>query len=61
MDSNLIWSVIDKYFINDKNLLVKHHINSYNDFFDKKIYNIIREKNPIQIFKDQNSETKNII
>ena len=27
-------------------------------FFNNKIYNIFKEKNPIQIFKDQNPDTK---
>ena len=49
MDDNLIWNVIEKYFESDTNLLVKHHINSFDDFFNNKIYNIIKEKNPIKI------------
>ena len=59
MDDNLIWNVIEKYFESDTNLLVKHHINSFDDFFNNKIYNIIKEKNPIKIFKDKNEVTKN--
>ena len=59
MDDNLIWNVIEKYFESDANLLVRHHINSYNDFFNNKIYNIIKEKNPIKILKDKNEDTKN--
>ena len=59
MDDNLIWTIIDKYFESDPNLLIKHHIDSFNDFFNKKIYNIIKEKNPIKILKDKNEETKN--
>ena len=58
MDNSLIWSVIEKYFESDKNLLVRHHIDSFNDFFENQIFKIVREKNPIQIFKDQNPETK---
>ena len=52
------WNVIDNMFKNDQNFLVKHHLESYNDFFNNKIYNIFKEKNPIQIFKDQNPDTK---
>ena len=59
MDDNLIWNVIEKYFESDTKLLVKHHINSFDDFFNNKIYNIIKEKNPIKIFKDKNEVTKN--
>ena len=49
---NIAWNIIDKFF-EDKNVLIKHHLESYNDFFNNRIYNIISEKNPIQIFKDQ--------
>ena len=52
------WNIIDNMFKNDPNLLVKHHLESYNDFFNNKIYNIFKEKNPIQIFKDQDPDTK---
>jgi len=54
----LAWLVIDKFFANDPNLLVKHHLESYNDFFNNKIHNIFKEKNPILIMKEQNDTTK---
>ena len=54
----LAWLVIDKFFANDPNLLVKHHLESYNDFFNNKIHNIFKEKNPILIIKEQNDTTK---
>jgi DNA-directed RNA polymerase II subunit RPB2 len=54
----IAWNVIDKYFENNPNILVKHHIETYNDFFNYKIHNIFREKNPIQIFKDQDPTTR---
>jgi len=54
----LAWLVIDKYFANDPNILVKHHLESYNDFFNNKIHNIFKEKNPILIMKEQNDTTK---
>ena len=55
----IIWNIIDKYFQDNPNILVRHHIDSYNDFFNNKIYNIFREKNPISIFKEQDDNTKN--
>ena len=55
---NIAWIIIDKYFEDNPNILVRHHLDSYNDFFNNKIYNIFKEKNPIRIFKDQNSDTK---
>ena len=54
----MAWLVIDKFFANDPNLLVKHHLESYNDFFNNKIHNIFKEKNPILIIKEQNDTTK---
>ena len=55
----IIWNIIDKYFQDNPNILVRHHLDSYNDFFNNKIYNIFREKNPIKIFKEQDENTKN--
>ena len=52
------WNIIDKYFSSDPNLLVSHHLDSYNDFFNNKIFNIFKEKNPVQIFKEQESDSK---
>ena len=56
MDDNLFytisWKIIDKYFEENKLALVSHHIDSYNDFFDKGIKQIFMETNPIQIRKN---------
>ena len=54
----IAWKIIDKFFAQDPNALVKHHLESYNDFFNIKIHNIFKEKNPILIMKEQNEETK---
>ena len=54
----LAWLIIDKYFTHDPNILVKHHLESFNDFFNNKIYNIFKEKNPILIMKEQDETTK---
>ena len=57
-NDKIIWNIIDKYFQDNPNILVKHHLDSYNDFFNNKIFNIFKEKNPIRIFKDQDPDTK---
>jgi DNA-directed RNA polymerase beta subunit len=54
----LAWLIIDKYFSHDPNILVKHHLESFNDFFNNKIHNIFKEKNPILIMKEQDEATK---
>ena len=57
-NQELIWNVIDHYFKDNPNLLVKHHLESYNQFFNRDIKNIFREKNPITILKELDEETK---
>ena len=49
MDEELMWNIIDKYFNDNPDILVEHHIESYNDFFKNGIYKIFKENNPIYI------------
>lgn len=49
------WNVIDSYF-RDQKVLVKHQIESYNDFVDNKIQKIINEFNPVRSFTDFNED-----
>jgi DNA-directed RNA polymerase II subunit RPB2 len=49
MESQLVWKIIDSYFRDNPQCLVTHHIESYNDFFKKGIFQIFKEKNPIRI------------
>ena len=37
MDNSAIWKIIDKYFENNPQSLVRHHTESYNDFFKNGI------------------------
>ena len=53
-----IWNIIDSYFKDNPKHLVKHQLESYNDFFDNNIKQILKEKNPITIIKDQDEKTK---
>jgi len=55
------WKIIDTYFKNNPNNLVAHHLESYNDFFNKGIFNIFRENNPIRWVerKDESNEEPN--
>ena len=45
------WDIINKYFKDNPKALVEHHLDSYNLFFNKDIYNIFKERNPIKIRK----------
>ena len=49
MDNSTIWKIIDKYFEDNPQCLVRHHTESYNDFFKNGIFQIFKEKNPIRI------------
>ena len=48
---NISWKLIDKYFKNNSNCLVSHHLESYNDFFKNGINRIFRENNPIRFIE----------
>ena len=51
------WNLIDKYFSDNPSNLVAHHLDSYNDFFSRGIFQIFRENNPIRfIERDDNKE-----
>jgi len=56
MESELTWKLIGKYFQDNPQNLVTHHIESYNDFFKRGIFQIFKEKNPIEIFTMYDTE-----
>ena len=53
MNSEIIWNIIDKYFHDNKQILVKHQISQFNDFYKYGIKQIFNEKNPIVLQKEQ--------
>ena len=57
-DPELPWKVIKRLFEDDPQMLVRHHIDSYNDFFGKGIFKIFRERNPIILQKEQDPDTQ---
>lgn len=57
-DPELPWKVIQRLFEDDPQMLVRHHIDSYNDFFGKGIFKIFRERNPIILQKEQDPDTQ---
>ena len=50
------WKTLESYFLNNTYYLTQHHLNSYDSFFNKDIFEIINEKNPIQISKNFDEE-----
>ena len=53
---DITWKIIDKYFKDNTHCLVRHHLETYNDFFDEGIQSIFREKNPIKIIGTRHGE-----
>jgi DNA-directed RNA polymerase II subunit RPB2 len=49
MDEEIVWDIIDKHFKENPQSLVRHHIESFNDFYKHGIYKLFKEKNPITI------------
>ena len=54
---SISWKLIDSFFKSDPQILIQHHIQSYNNFFNTKIKQLIKEKNPITFFKQQEQIT----
>ena len=52
----IAWNVIDTYFKDNPYNLTAHHLDSYNDFFSKGIFQIFMENNPIR-FVERETET----
>ena len=53
-----IWKIIDIYFRDNPQALVKHHIESYDDFLDYDLSQIFKETNPLKLDLDYNDTTK---
>jgi DNA-directed RNA polymerase II subunit RPB2 len=49
MDEEFVWDIIDKHFKENPQSLVRHHLESFNDFYKRGIYKLFKEKNPITI------------
>ena len=56
-EETLSWNIIDHYFKDNPNVLVRHHLESYNDFLSNGIARIVRDRNPIILEKDENKDT----
>ena len=49
ISESVIWKLIDTYFQDNPQGLVRHHVDSYNDFFKNGIYRIFKETNPLKL------------
>ena len=55
-----VWYIIKAMIASDRNkYLIKHHIDSFNDFIENKIPCIITNSNPLSIYHDYNTELNN--
>ena len=50
MDNATIWNIIDTYFQDNPQALVRHHTDSYNDFFKNGIFRIFKDTKPVTIY-----------
>ena len=57
--SGISWKLIDKYFKDNPQNLVAHHLDSYNEFFASGINSIFKENNPIRFIEREDKEKKN--
>jgi DNA-directed RNA polymerase II subunit RPB2 len=53
----LNWQYIDAYFGSYGNGLVRHHLDSFNDFFAAGLPQLFRERNPVTLIKDKDPQT----
>ena len=52
INEDVIWKMIDVYFRDNPQGLVRHHIESYDDFLDDGLSQIFRETNPLKLDLD---------
>ena len=50
----IVKSMLSQY---DNKELIRHHIDSYNNFMEKKIPDIVKQNNPLIIYHDYVAET----
>ena len=56
-DDTKIWDIVDCYFRDNPQSLVRHHIESYNDFFKDDIFKMFKEMGPITLFSRKDETT----
>ena len=61
MDNTTIWKVINKHFEDNPQSLVRHHIESYNDFLQQGLFQIFKEKKNFNFSQSsENTSFKNL-
>ena len=57
LDESTIWKILDTYFKDNPQALVRHHIDSYDDFFKNGLPQLFKEMNPLKIELDFDEAT----
>ena len=55
---DISWKLIDKYFVDNPNNLVAHHLDSYNNFMNGGIHKIFTENSPIRFIERIDDDIK---
>ena len=55
--NTISWKFLDLYFKENPSFLINHHLDSYNDFFNNGLPQLLKEMNPIHFFKKQEKIT----
>ena len=55
--NTISWKFLDLYFKENPSFLITHHLDSYNDFFNNGLPQLLKEMNPIHFFKKQEKIT----
>lgn len=56
MEDTDLWKIIHSHFEDNPQSLVRHHIDSYDDFFKTGIFQIMKDKNPITIYSQYDEQ-----
>jgi DNA-directed RNA polymerase beta subunit len=56
MEDSTTWKIIGKYFQENPQALVNHHIDSFDDFYKRGIFQIFKEKNPVTLYSRRHNQ-----
>jgi len=59
-NNKLSWMVIDKLFKDNPYLLVNHHLESFNNFYESGINKIFKENNPVRFSENSNEKKEKL-
>ena len=54
------WNIIEKFFYDNPQVLVQHHISSYNEFFKTGLQSVFKQKHKLIFKKNKILRLRNI-